>query len=94
MQSLRNVVIGALMASGVAFAAVAPAMAHSNYVGGISSAYSAQAQAYSAPLVQSCSTGTYTGINRNRSFDPRQQFDRHRDSHDRVRVRKTNLYHR
>jgi hypothetical protein len=87
MQRLRNIVIGALMASGLAFAAVAPAMAHSSYGGGTRSAYSAQAQGYFAPVVQSYSTGSYAEVNRDRSFEYGQQFDRHRDAHDRMSMR-------
>ena len=83
MQRLRNIVIGALMVSGLAFAAVAPAMAHSNYGDG----YSARSQGYSAPVVQSYSTGSYAEVNRDRSFEYGQQFDRHGDAHDRMSMR-------
>ena len=84
MQKLRYIVIGALMASGLAFAAVAPAMAHGSYGGGN---YSGQAQGYSSPVVQSYSAGSYADINRDRSFDYGRQFDRHRDAHDRMSMR-------
>lgn len=83
MQRLRNIVISAIMASGLAFAAVAPAMAHSSYGDG----YSALSQGYSAPVVQSYSTGSYGEVNRDRSFDYGRQFDRHRDTHDRMSMR-------
>ena len=86
MQKLRNIVIGALMASGLAFAAVAPAMAQVVTAAG-PIAYSAQAQGYSAPVVRWYSAGSYADVNRERSFEYGRQFDRHRDAHDRMSMR-------
>lgn len=79
MKRFGNLMIGAVMTFGAAFATIAPAAAHGSY-GGSRTASAYAAQGYSTAVVQPYSHGDVSG---NRAFDHGRRFAG-RDEHDRM----------